>query len=155
MFLLLIPQIKNTTNILIDNMPNYQENVIEVLDKIGVNNEVRLNTIEKSKEFGDKITTYFKTNSDAIISDVVGLATNVVTSIINIFIGVVFAIYLIIEKESLMRQTKKVLKAYLSEEKVNKINTEVKNIINKLIKPNGTYQHRQAYQCPECRCKHF
>ena len=41
MILLIVPQIKNTTNLFIDNMPTYQENVINLLDKVGVNNEIR------------------------------------------------------------------------------------------------------------------
>lgn len=121
MFLLIIPQIKNTTNIFIENMPEYQENVVELLDKIGVNNEVRESIINSTKKFGENATSYIKENSDMILKNVIGIASNVVTSIVNITIGIVFAIYLLVEKERLLRQTNKVLNAYLKKEKVKKI----------------------------------
>ena len=121
MLILIIPQIKNTTNLFIDNMPTYQENVIDLLDKIGLNNEIRTSIIEKSKDLGDKITLYLKDNSNIILTNILGIASNVVTSIVNLTIGIIFAIYLLIEKERLLRQTKKVLNAYLPDNKVNKI----------------------------------
>lgn len=121
LLILIIPQIKNTTNLFIENMPKYQENIIEILDKIGVNNEVRISIIEKSKDFGDKITDYLKNNSNEIVNNVLGLASNVVTSVVNLTIGIIFAIYLLIEKERLLRQTNKLLNAYLEPNKVKKI----------------------------------
>lgn len=126
LFLLIIPQVKNTTDILIENMPKYQENVVELLDKIGVNNNVRESIIESTKKFSESITEYIKDNSDTVLENVIGIASNVVTSIINITIGLVFAIYLLVEKERLIRQTNKVLNAYLKEEKVHKINNIAK-----------------------------
>lgn len=121
MLLLIVPQIKNTTNLFIDNMPTYQENVIDLLDKIGVNNEIRTNIIAKSKDFGEKITIYLKDNSNVIATNILGIASNVVSSVVNLTIGVIFAIYLLLEKEHLLHQTKKVLNAYLPDKKVSKI----------------------------------
>lgn len=121
MLLLIIPQIKNTTNLFIDNMPTYQENVIDLLDKIGLNNEIRASIIEKSKDFGDKLTIYLKNNSNIVLTNILGIASNVVNSVVNLTIGIIFAIYLLVEKEKLLRQTKKVLNAYLPAIKVSKI----------------------------------
>lgn len=123
MILLIVPQIKNTTNLFIDNMPTYQENVINLLDKIGVNNEIRANIIAKSKDFGDKLTIYLKDNSNTVATSILGLASNVVTSVVNLTIGIIFAIYLLVEKEHLLNQTNKILKAYLPDKKVNKISS--------------------------------
>lgn len=121
MILLIVPQIKNTTNLFIDNMSTYQENVINLLDKVGVNNEIRANIIAKSKDFGDKLTIYLKDNSNTVATSILGIASNVVTSVVNLTIGIIFAIYLLVEKEHLLNQTNKILKAYLPDKKVNKI----------------------------------
>lgn len=123
MILLIVPQIKNTTNLFIDNMSTYQENVINLLDKIGVNNEIRANIIAKSKDFGDKLTIYLKDNSNTVATSILGIASNVVTSVVNLTIGIIFAIYLLVEKEHLLNQTNKILKAYLPDKKVNKISS--------------------------------
>lgn len=121
MLLLIVPQIKNTTNLFIDNMPTYQENVIDLLDKIGLNNEIRADIIAKSKDFSEKITTYLKDNSNVIATNILGIASNVVSSVVNLTIGVIFAIYLLLEKEHLLHQITKVLNAYLPDKKVKKI----------------------------------
>lgn len=130
MLLLIIPQVKNTTNLFIDNMPTYQENVIYLLDKIGLNNEIRANIIEKSKDFGDKITLYLKDNGNIVLNNILGIASNFVNSVINLMIGIIFAIYLLVEKERLLRQAKKVLNAYLPDKKVNKI-SNISHLSNK------------------------
>lgn len=120
-FILIIPQVTNTTDIFINNLPEYQENVKDILEKIGVNKEIRTNIIEQTKEFSDKATIYLKNNSDRVINYALGFATNIVSSIVNITIGIVFAIYLLVEKEKLIYGFNKLLKAYLSEKKVYKI----------------------------------
>lgn len=119
--ILIIPQVKNTTDIFINNLPKYQENVKEILEKIGVNQEIRANIIDKTRVFSDKATIYLKDNTDQVVEGALGVASNVVTSLVNITIGIVFAIYLLVEKDKLLRQLNKVLSAYLPEKKVYKI----------------------------------
>ncbi len=121
MFILIVPEIKNTTNIFIDNIPKYQENVTEILDKVGINEGIRESIISKTKEFTDKITTYINTHSDKLLENVLGIATSVVMSVVNLIIAIIFAIYLLVEKNNLIRQTNKVLNAYLPEKKVLEI----------------------------------
>ena len=77
--------------------------------------------IEKTKEFSDKAVLYLKENSGTVIENVVGIATNVVTRIVNSTIAIIFAIYLLVDKESLLKQLNKILIAYLPEKRVNKI----------------------------------
>lgn len=120
--LLIIPQIKNTADIFITNLPVYEENVKSLLDNIGVNESVRASIIESTEEFVVKATDYMKNHSSDIIENVLGIATNVVSSIVNITVGIIFAIYLLIEKDKLLRQFRKILKAYLPDKKVLKIN---------------------------------
>lgn len=119
--ILIIPQVKNTTDIFINNLPKYQENVKEILEKIGVNQEIRANIMDKTRVFSDKATIYLKDNTDQVVEGALGVASNVVTSLVNITIGIVFAIYLLVEKDKLLRQLNKVLSAYLPEKKVYKI----------------------------------
>ncbi len=118
---LIVPQVRNTTNIFIDNINEYEENVDELLKKIGINENIKNNIIEKTKEFSDKAVLYLKENSGTVIENVVGIATNVVTRIVNSTIAIIFAIYLLVDKESLLKQLNKILIAYLPEKRVNKI----------------------------------
>ena len=77
--------------------------------------------MDKTRVFSDKATIYLKDNTDQVVEGALGVASNVVTSLVNITIGIVFAIYLLVEKDKLLRQLNKVLSAYLPEKKVYKI----------------------------------
>lgn len=119
--LLIVPQVKNTTNIFIENIDDYQNNVSEILKKVGVNQNIQDTILMKTKEFGDKTVDYLKNNSGEVVKNVVGIATNLVTSLANITIAIIFAIYLLVDKERLLRQLNKLLMAYFPEKRVNKI----------------------------------
>ena len=92
--------------------------------------------------FGKVITDYIKGNS----KDVITVTTEVATSVINIIskgiITLVFAIYMIAQKETLSRQINKVMKAYLKPKTINKINT-VGTLANK------TFSNFVTGQCLE------
>lgn len=118
---LIVPQVKNTTDIFMENIGEYQENVTEILEKVGVNENIQKTILEKTKNFSDKTVNYLKDNSGEVIKNVVGVATNVVTSFVNITIAIIFAIYLLVDKNNLLRQLNKLLMAYLPEKNVNKL----------------------------------
>ena len=69
--------------------------------------------------FGKAITNYIKDNSQ----DVITVTTEVVSSLVNVvskgIISIVFAVYILAQKENLKRQVKKLLKAYLPEKQYN------------------------------------
>lgn len=60
-----------------------------------------------------------------------GVASNVITVLVNFVIAVVFAIYLLVQKEKLLYQVNKVLKAYLPMKRVGKIQ-EICKLSNKI-----------------------
>ena len=121
MLILIIPEITNTTNIFIENIPKYQENVTNILDKVGINENIREGILTKTKEFSDKITIYINSHSGKVLENILGIATSVVMSVINLIIALIFALYLLVEKSNLIRQSNKVLNAYLPEKKVLEI----------------------------------
>jgi hypothetical protein len=45
---LIVPQVRNTTNIFIDNINEYEENVDELLKKIGINENIKNNRKQKA-----------------------------------------------------------------------------------------------------------
>ena len=120
---LLIPQLKNSASLFTDTLPAYKEDIIGILNKFDVD-ESTVNKVGKYLDnFGKVITDYIKGNS----KDVITVTTEVATSVINIIskgiITLVFAIYMIAQKETLSRQINKVMRAYLKPKTINKINT--------------------------------
>lgn len=139
---LLIPQLKNSASLFTDTLPAYKEDIIGILNKFDVDESTVNKVGEYLDNFGKVITDYIKGNS----KDVITVTTEVVTSVVNIIskgiITLVFAIYMIAQKETLSRQINKVMKAYLKPKTINKINT-VGTLANK------TFSNFVTGQCLE------
>lgn len=139
---LLIPQLKNSVSLFTETLPGYKEDVINILEKFDVGE----NTISKVSEYLDNftkvITDYIKDNS----KDVLSITTEVASSIIGIvskgIISLVFAIYIIAQKETLKRQVNKLMKAYLKPRVSDKI-TDIAVMTNK------TFSNFVTGQCLE------
>lgn len=139
---LLIPQLKNSASLFTDALPAYKEDIIGILNKFDVDESTVNKVGEYLDNFGKVITDYIKGNS----KDVITVTTEVATSVVNIIskgiITLVFAIYMIAQKETLSRQINKVMKAYLKPKTINKINT-VGTLANK------TFSNFVTGQCLE------
>ena len=139
---LLIPQLKNSASLFTDTLPAYKEDIVGILNKFDVDESTVNKVGEYLDNFGKVITDYIKGNS----KDVITVTTEVATSVVNIIskgiITLVFAIYMIAQKETLSRQINKVMKAYLKPKTINKINT-VGTLANK------TFSNFVTGQCLE------
>ena len=139
---LLIPQLKNSASLFTDTLPAYKEDIIGILNKFDVDESTVNKVGEYLDNFGKVSTDYIKGNS----KDVITVTTEVATSVVNIIskgiITLVFAIYMIAQKETLSRQINKVMKAYLKPKTINKINT-VGTLANK------TFSNFVTGQCLE------
>lgn len=119
---LLIPQLKNSVSLFTDSLPTYKEDIINVMNKFNLEE----NTIKKASDyldnFGKIITDYIKGNSKDVITVTTEVATSLITIISKAVIAIVFAIYIIAQKETLKRQFNKLMSAYLKPKVVNRIN---------------------------------
>ena len=139
---LLIPQLRNSVSLFTETLPGYKEDVIDILEKFDVGEK----TIDKVSEYLDNftkvITDYIKGNS----KDVLSITTEVAASIISIvskgIISLVFAIYIIAQKETLKRQVNKLMKAYLKPRVSDKI-TDI------AVMSNKTFSNFVTGQCLE------
>ena len=139
---LLIPQLRNSVSLFSETLPEYKEDVIDILGKFDVGEK----TINKVSEYLDNftkvITDYIKGNS----KDVLSITTEVAASIISIvskgIISLVFAIYIIAQKETLKRQVDKLMKAYLKPRVSDKI-ADIATMSNK------TFSYFVTGQCLE------
>ncbi len=114
---ILIPQVKNAGMIFVENLPEYHKTVYEIGEKIGLTQEqLKFLDIDTAKLMKD-ITSFIANNSSNLISYSFGFATSVVGAVTNFFVGLVFAIYILIEKESLMRQFKKLFNRMMPKKK--------------------------------------
>ena len=120
----------NTATIFTENFDSYKKESIKILDKIGIDDKdikVLNKNIEKIK---GEVTSYVGDNKQEIVQTTFGVASSVVGTITSLVLGIVFAIYILLKKEDLARQSRKVLKAYLPEKKEKRIR-EIANLSNK------------------------
>ena len=139
---LLIPQLKNSASLFTDTLPAYKEDIIDILNKFDVEEATVDKVGEYLDNFGKVITDYIKGNSKDVITVTTEVATSVIGIISKGIITLVFAIYMIAQKETLSRQINKVMKAYLKPKTINKITT-VGNLANK------TFSNFVTGQCLE------
>ncbi len=118
---LLIPQLQNTVEIFTDNIDSYKEQSVELLDKIGISNKDIKNFTNGLDDIQGELTTYLDNNKEEIMQTTVGVASTVIGTITSFVLGIVFAIYILLKKEDLARQSKKILKAYLPEKREKRI----------------------------------
>ena len=110
MSFILIPQIKNASQIFIENIPEYQQNIYSLGQKIGLKEEtLEILNLENNK-LRKEITNLISQNYDRIINFSMGFANSLFSTLCNFFVGIVFAIYVLLDKERLTRQIKKLLK---------------------------------------------
>ena len=90
----------------------------------------------------NKITSFIQNGATNVISSTFNAAASVVNGTINFFLGLIFAFYLLSQKEKLMVQTKRFLYAFFPEKKMDSI-LRVGSLANK------TFSNFISGQCTE------
>lgn len=120
---LVVPELKNAVTIFTQNFPDYVKNLSVTLDSFGVDSN-KINEINNTlNQIKDSVLNYVVTNKEVLLSNSISIATGIVSTITNVVLGVVFAIYILSQKEKLELQVKKVMNAYLKKKQVEKLNT--------------------------------
>lgn len=109
MLFILIPQIKNAGMIFIENIPEYQETIYDIGSKFGLSEETLSYIDLENNKIKDDFLTLLSDNTEHIINFSMMFANSLLSALTNFFVGFVFAIYILIDKENLSRQFKKIL----------------------------------------------
>lgn len=67
------------------------------------------------KSFLDRVVEFLTTGAGTVLSSTVSAAMSIISGVTTFFIGFVFAIYILLQKETLSRQFKKLMRAFLPE----------------------------------------
>lgn len=140
---LIIPELKNAVTIFIDNIPIYQEKIVDLANKFNLPADTIQTIKEGWNNFWDSILGFFKNNSKDFIEVTLGVTTSIISGVANFILGIVFAIYILADKEKLIRQTKKVLYAFTPEKKIKKV-LEIGTVSNRVFSKFITGQFTEA-----------
>lgn len=139
---LLIPQLKNSLTLFTDTLPGYKEDVVRIMNRFDMEDST-INTVsEYLDNFGKVITDYIKGNSKDVISMTTEFASSIFGIVSSTVISIVFAIYIIAEKETLVRQFDKIMHAYVKPKIIDKIYTVI-------IMANRSFSNFVTGQCME------
>ena len=120
---LLIPQLENSVTLFIETLPRYKEDIVGILNKFDVDYNTTKVVSDYLDNFGKVITDYIKDNSEDVITVTTEVVGSIVTLVSKGIISIVFAIYILAQKENLIRQVNKLMSAYLKPATINKIKT--------------------------------
>jgi len=118
---LILPKLIDIVNLLIANIPYYTEEMTKLFENYGAD-ITDINTIIKNanidmNEIKDKIIAQIPT----LLTSSISIVSNIISGIATFLIAIVFAIYILVDKEKLQGQATKLLYAYLNKEKADKI----------------------------------
>lgn len=119
--MLLLPELFNSIKLLIDNIGNYTEELTKFGQNVVSQNELFKNGYEEFmtswKSISERLGNWFIEASPSILNGAISLFG----SIFNFILGIVFAIYLLYQKEKVLLNVKKTLYAFVKKTHADKI----------------------------------
>lgn len=124
---IVIPEITNTVMDVSDKLPGAMEKLLDKAEKLTEKypeiQEAILNIEVDWSKVVDVAVNSLKNGIGVFMVSGIGIISDVISGVTSFVIGLVFAIYILFQKEKLARQAKQVMYAFLSKEKVEKIIT--------------------------------
>lgn len=118
---LVVPELKNAFEILLASLPNNKADLKVFAEELKLPKDIVNNIIVVIDGFHDKVTPLFKNNFSQILNVTMGVASSVIGAVMNLIIGIVFAIYILLQKETLSGQFQKILYAFFPKRVVQKV----------------------------------
>lgn len=139
---LLVPELINNIEMLIKAIPGAvdkgQDFLLGLVDKYPYLEDAFNDQYFESTDFTNILSTIL----NSIVNGSISFIGSVVNGFINVFMGLIFAIYILMQKEYLFRGAKKTILAYFSKEKYNKLKDVLKL-------SNKTFSNFISGQCVE------
>lgn len=128
--MVVVPQVIENVRTLIDNLPSIFAQAEKWLNYVF--EEIRLSPdlLDKINEFQTRFAQTFISTLTAWAPNIASGVSHITTSVINIFMGFVMAIYMIFSKDKLIRQVKKFAHALFNDQHYQ--------YISKVVKLTGT-----------------
>lgn len=127
---IIMPELSDSVSSLVSMVPSYVSEVESWwealalrLDKYGVE-------LPQFSFDTDKFIQILKDGGTAILNTTLSATTSIVTAVINIVLALAFSIYVLAQKETLKRQSKKVLAKLMKPEKMQKL-LDMLDLINR------------------------
>lgn len=124
--LFIIPQLVESTATLAKNIPDYIKSLEEVMGQYMVNVDILNDLWAKVLSMGENIIKVVGQATGSLITQVVGVTVGITSTIVSFLMGCLIAIYILLSKEKLCLQSKKIIYAFIERNKADKIMAVIK-----------------------------
>ena len=118
---LIVPKLVDIVNLLIDNIPYYLQEITKLLEKYGTDITDINSIIQNANIDIEGVKNEIINKIPSLLTSSISLVGGIISGITTFFIAIVFAIYILMDKEKLQEQATKILNAYVTKEKASKI----------------------------------
>lgn len=145
---MIIPEVKNTLLIIADMFPSFMKEFTHVVDSALQNfNLESLDAIPKDinwNDIGNTIANFLGKSSYSFLTTTFGITTSIFGVVFDFVLGFVFSLYILLQKEKLSMQAKKITYAYVEETKANRF-FEIMSLSNRIFTKFVTGQLLEAF----------
>lgn len=122
---LIVPELKRTFDIIITNFPRYMEQLKIWVEQLMINFNISADVLANIQSGWDSlvrsITEFLQNGSLNFLNTTVNITTSIFSGVVRMILALVFALYILGQKERLSDQLKRVITAYLPEEKADRM----------------------------------
>ena len=145
--LLVLPQLKNTVQTIAARMPAFWAQAQQWANELMIRYPELADWLSEAgnlnlRNVTQQVMDWLKNGGLALVGNTVTAATGIISGFVNFFIALIFAIYLLFQKETLSRQGRMLLFAWIRPEHAEKV-LEVVRLANK------TFSNFLSGQCLE------
>ncbi len=123
-----VPQVTKTLIELGNKIPKFLVDAQKYLEDIFAAQPQLLSLLEEFEPstvnwdaLVNKAVDFMRNGIGSVVSSTVIVASNIIGGVINLFISIIFSFYILMQKEKLSDQIKRIMDAYLNEKMCNKI----------------------------------
>lgn len=124
--MVVVPELGSSFSLMAKEIPTFAQETIEWLNENSADmpelKEYLVELQESWPEIVKSVSDYISNGISGFFSSVMGVLGAVTSGVINFVVGLIFGIYILLNKEKLSSQISRILKAYIPEDKVRIIN---------------------------------
>ncbi|MDE6952216.1 MAG: AI-2E family transporter [Erysipelotrichales bacterium] len=117
--MIVLPQVIENIRLMIDNLPSTLKQVQSWIEYVSMQIDISQDVITQIEDMINDVSANLPQKLSLLVPDIAIMVSHFTTGVINIFMGIVIAVYMILSKDKLLRQTNKLGKAFLSDHHYN------------------------------------
>ena len=122
---MVIPEMVRTVTLLTDELPGFVQRVTVWWDSLGLDDPVIREKLQLERidwaSIGNAALNLLRTGGSSFLAGTFSAASSIVSGVVNFVVGIIMAVYVLLSKEKLANQTKRILYAYLPEKRADSL----------------------------------